>query len=243
MIWNERLTKKRLKGRCEIVRIDKAPGQDARVIPKGGNSSFITLIPKVPNANMVKDFRPISLIGSLYKIIAKILANRLVIVLGTLVNETRSALVADRQILDGPFILNELIQWCKKNKKQAMIFKSQTNIDTITHLLDCFHRASGLRINMIKSKLMGISVDISKVKQAAAKIGCALHGEDGKIGKKVKSTYPSIWLNIIHEVELFKLQGIDLLSFIQSMLGNGENTSFWEVAWHGDYAFKDLFPR
>nr|GEV95024.1 RNA-directed DNA polymerase, eukaryota, reverse transcriptase zinc-binding domain protein [Tanacetum cinerariifolium] len=30
-------------------------------IPKGGNSSFITLIPKVPNANMVKDFRSISL--------------------------------------------------------------------------------------------------------------------------------------------------------------------------------------
>nr|GEW27810.1 RNA-directed DNA polymerase, eukaryota, reverse transcriptase zinc-binding domain protein [Tanacetum cinerariifolium] len=40
-------------------------------IPKRGNSSFITLIPKVPNANMVKDFRPISLIGSLYKFIAK----------------------------------------------------------------------------------------------------------------------------------------------------------------------------
>ncbi|GJV79885.1 hypothetical protein Tco_1515755 [Tanacetum coccineum] len=56
---------------------------------------------------MVKDFRPISLIGSLYKIIAKILANRLVMVLGDIVNEVQSAFVADRQILDGPFILNE----------------------------------------------------------------------------------------------------------------------------------------
>ncbi|GKE80928.1 hypothetical protein Tco_1550928 [Tanacetum coccineum] len=36
-------------------------------IPKGWNSSFIALIPKIPDANMVKDFRPISLIGSLYK--------------------------------------------------------------------------------------------------------------------------------------------------------------------------------
>ncbi|GJX30348.1 RNA-directed DNA polymerase, eukaryota [Tanacetum coccineum] len=34
-------------------------------IPKGCNSSFIALIPKIPNANLVKDFRPISLIGSL----------------------------------------------------------------------------------------------------------------------------------------------------------------------------------
>ncbi|GJY54413.1 hypothetical protein Tco_0446077 [Tanacetum coccineum] len=56
-------------------------------IPKGCNSSFIALIPKTPEAKMVKDFRPISLIGSLYKIIAKILANRLVVVLGDIVNE------------------------------------------------------------------------------------------------------------------------------------------------------------
>ncbi|GKE77598.1 hypothetical protein Tco_1543718 [Tanacetum coccineum] len=54
-------------------------------IPKGCNSSFIALIPKILDANMVKDFRPISLIGSLYKIIAKILANRLVGVLGDIV--------------------------------------------------------------------------------------------------------------------------------------------------------------
>ncbi|GKA34947.1 RNA-directed DNA polymerase, eukaryota [Tanacetum coccineum] len=77
--------------------------------PKGGNSSFIALIPKNPDANMVKDFRPISLIGSLYKIIAKILANHLVVVLGDIVNEVQSAFVADRKILDGPFILNEVV--------------------------------------------------------------------------------------------------------------------------------------
>ncbi|GJY83899.1 hypothetical protein Tco_0497275, partial [Tanacetum coccineum] len=68
-------------------------------IPKGCNSSFIALIPKIPDAKMVKDFRPISLIGSLYKIIAKILANRLVMVLGDIVTEVQSAFVTDRQIL------------------------------------------------------------------------------------------------------------------------------------------------
>ncbi|GKB69834.1 RNA-directed DNA polymerase, eukaryota, reverse transcriptase zinc-binding domain protein, partial [Tanacetum coccineum] len=72
---------------------------------------------------MVKDFRPISLIGSLYKIIAKILANRLVVVLGDIVNEVQSAFVADRQILDGPFILNEVLQWCKLKKKHSFILK------------------------------------------------------------------------------------------------------------------------
>ncbi|GKE66861.1 hypothetical protein Tco_1521022 [Tanacetum coccineum] len=58
-------------------------------IPKGCNSCFIALILKIPDANLVKDFRPISLIGSLYKIIAKILANRLVGVLGDIVNEVQ----------------------------------------------------------------------------------------------------------------------------------------------------------
>ncbi|GJZ53263.1 RNA-directed DNA polymerase, eukaryota [Tanacetum coccineum] len=92
-------------------------------IPAGCNASFIALIPKIPDANLVKDFRPISLIGSTYKIIAKILANRLVVVLGDIVNEVQSAFIAGRQILDGPFILNEVLHWCNKKKKKSLIFK------------------------------------------------------------------------------------------------------------------------
>ncbi|GKA12844.1 RNA-directed DNA polymerase, eukaryota [Tanacetum coccineum] len=40
-----------------------------------------------------------------------------------IVSDTQTAFVANRQILDGPFILNELLSWCKRKKKQAMIFK------------------------------------------------------------------------------------------------------------------------
>nr|GEX22736.1 RNA-directed DNA polymerase, eukaryota, reverse transcriptase zinc-binding domain protein [Tanacetum cinerariifolium] len=66
----------------------------------------------------------------------------------------------------------------------------------------------------------------------------ALHGEDGKIGKKVQPRYPSTWLNIINEIESLKLHGIDLVSFITPKLGNGANTLFWNVAWCGDIAFR-----
>ncbi|GJW71646.1 RNA-directed DNA polymerase, eukaryota [Tanacetum coccineum] len=93
------------------------------MFPKGGNASFIALIPKMQDVRVVKDFRPISLIGSVYKIIAKILANRLVGVLGDLIHEVQSAFIANRQILDGPFILDKLIHWCRSKNKQAMIFK------------------------------------------------------------------------------------------------------------------------
>ncbi|GJU65091.1 RNA-directed DNA polymerase, eukaryota, partial [Tanacetum coccineum] len=91
--------------------------------PKGCNSSFIALIPKTQNAKTVKDFRPISLIGILYKIIAKILANRLSSVIPDLISDVQSAFISDRQILDGPFILNELLSWCKYKNLKAMIFK------------------------------------------------------------------------------------------------------------------------
>nr|GEY14259.1 RNA-directed DNA polymerase, eukaryota [Tanacetum cinerariifolium] len=418
-------------------------------IPKGGNSS---------------------------KVIAKVLANRLVAVLDDIVDEVQSTFVTDRQILDGPFILNEIVHWCKNQKKQYMIFKvefekaydsvrwdfmddisrrfgfgekwckwiqsylysfrgsvlvngsptkefqfqkglkqgdphspilfilvmeslhcsfqrvvdvslfnrikldsslqishlfyvddaifmgqwSQCNIDTIIRVLDVFYRGSGLRINMNKSNIMGIFVDSNKVKHAAAKIGClvlktpfnylgsrlgdlmsriqswhdvtkgmhtwlskwklktlsiggrlsllkfvlgaipiyhmsifkvpmkvlqnmesiracffngadvnskkqswvrwksvlaakdvgglgvvvkALHGEDGKIGKKVQPRYPSTWLNIINEIESLKLHGIDLVSFITPKLGNGVNTSFRDVAWCRDIAFRNLVLR
>nr|GFA16594.1 RNA-directed DNA polymerase, eukaryota [Tanacetum cinerariifolium] len=90
---------------------------------RGSNSSFIALIPKVMDAKFVTDFRPISLIGSVYKVVTKILAKRLTTVISGLISNTQSAFVANRHILDGPFILNEVLAWCKKRRKQALVFK------------------------------------------------------------------------------------------------------------------------
>ncbi|GJV04020.1 RNA-directed DNA polymerase, eukaryota, reverse transcriptase zinc-binding domain protein [Tanacetum coccineum] len=80
------------------------------VMPNGANSSFFTLIPKVNNPTLITDFRPISLIGIHYKIIAKILANRLSKVIDKIVSKEQSAFIAGRQILDGPVILSEIIE-------------------------------------------------------------------------------------------------------------------------------------
>ncbi|GKC71426.1 RNA-directed DNA polymerase, eukaryota, partial [Tanacetum coccineum] len=96
---------------------------DKGILPDGCNSSFIALIPKVLDAKFVTEFRPISLIGCVYKVITKVLATRLAMVISDLVSETQSAFVANRQILDGPFILNEVLNWCKMKRKQAMLFK------------------------------------------------------------------------------------------------------------------------
>ncbi|GKC22714.1 RNA-directed DNA polymerase, eukaryota [Tanacetum coccineum] len=73
--------------------------------------------------------------------------------------------------------------------------------------------------------------------------GKAIHGEDGKVGKQVKSTFPSYWMDIVHEINVLKNQGINLLNCMQMKLGNGDKTAFWEDIWIGHIVLKDLYPR
>nr|GEV37248.1 RNA-directed DNA polymerase, eukaryota, reverse transcriptase zinc-binding domain protein [Tanacetum cinerariifolium] len=49
---------------------------------------------------------------------------------------------------------------------------SESNISSLIHVLDCFHKVSGLKINMSKSKIMGIEVEAGKVSCTAIKLGC-----------------------------------------------------------------------
>ncbi|KAJ0845937.1 putative RNA-directed DNA polymerase [Helianthus annuus] len=96
-------------------------------INKSCTSSFIALIPKVKDPTCPANFRPISLIGVINKVISKVLVNRLKKVLGNLISEQQSAFLAGRNIMDGPMILNEVLSWLKRNKRKGMFFKVDIN--------------------------------------------------------------------------------------------------------------------
>lgn len=87
------------------------------------NTSFITLIPKVANPTGLSDYRPISLIGCIYKILAKVLAERLKKVLPLLISEVQSAFVGGRNIQDGVLIANEIVDFWKRKKQQGVLLK------------------------------------------------------------------------------------------------------------------------
>nr|KAJ0194327.1 hypothetical protein LSAT_V11C800406660 [Lactuca sativa] len=90
---------------------------------RGCNSSFIALAPKTKDPLSLNDFRPISLMGCLSKIISKILSNRLKTVIGKLIGVEQSAYVEGRCILDGPLIINEVCSWVKRARKKLLLFK------------------------------------------------------------------------------------------------------------------------
>jgi len=84
------------------------------------NQTYITLIPKVKNPESINQFRPISLCNFSYKIIAKVLANRLKRWLPEIITSEQSAFVQGRQIQDNILIVQEVIHQLriKKRKKK-----------------------------------------------------------------------------------------------------------------------------
>ena len=83
------------------------------------NHTIISLIPKMLNPTCLKNFRPISLCSVIYKIISKILANRLKPILDICISNTQSTFIPDRQILDNVIIAHEYMHYLK-NKRQGL---------------------------------------------------------------------------------------------------------------------------
>ena len=87
------------------------------------NATFICLIPKKSSSSRVRDFRPISLVTSLYKLVSKVLSMRLKEVLADTIAETQGSFVAGRQILDVVLVANEIVEEYRNKGKPGVVFK------------------------------------------------------------------------------------------------------------------------
>ncbi|GJR73959.1 RNA-directed DNA polymerase, eukaryota, reverse transcriptase zinc-binding domain protein [Tanacetum coccineum] len=109
-------------------------------------------------------------------------------------------------------------QWC------------ESNITTLVHVLKCFHKASGLRINMCKSKIMGVHVDGDMVKSAAGKLGCLVLKNHFSYLESIvggRMSRKQSWSDIVERVKKrlskWKMQTLSIggrLTLVKSVLGS-----------------------
>ena len=83
----------------------------------------MVLVPKGRTVKDLKDLRPISLVGSLYKILSKVLANIIKSVMGLIISQSQNAFVEGRQILDAVLIANEAVDSILRRKEKEILCK------------------------------------------------------------------------------------------------------------------------
>lgn len=86
------------------------------------NHTNICLIPKSKHHSHVIDFRPISLCNVSYKLISKVLANRLKPILDSIISQNQPAFISDRLISDNIVIAHERINYISNKKKGKIGF-------------------------------------------------------------------------------------------------------------------------
>lgn len=86
-------------------------------LPREVNNTNIVLIPKVSNPSNMKEFRPISLCNVIYKIMSKMMANRLKSLLPNTISQSQSAFIEGRLITDNIIIANEITHFMKGRRR------------------------------------------------------------------------------------------------------------------------------
>ncbi|KAJ9536236.1 hypothetical protein OSB04_un000585 [Centaurea solstitialis] len=79
------------------------------ILLKELNHTLICLLPKIPNATSVSDYRPIACCSVLYKCISKIIVDRMKPVLDSIVHRSQSAFIPGRRIVDNILMAHELV--------------------------------------------------------------------------------------------------------------------------------------
>ncbi|KAK3199445.1 hypothetical protein Dsin_022860 [Dipteronia sinensis] len=104
-------------------------------IVKDLNKKFLALIPKCAHPETMRDYRPISLVSSMYKILVKALANCLKVVMNSIVGVSQMAFVNDRQLMDSFVVAEEIIHSWRRDKEGSLLVKLdfEKAFDSVNH--------------------------------------------------------------------------------------------------------------
>lgn len=91
-------------------------------MPKGVARSNIVLVPKVQDASLVTDFRPISVCNIVYKVISKLLATRIKPYMNQIIPKAQSAFIARREISESVVLLREVLHNSDKKDTRRSSF-------------------------------------------------------------------------------------------------------------------------
>ncbi|GJQ89987.1 RNA-directed DNA polymerase, eukaryota [Tanacetum coccineum] len=156
-------------------------------LSRGVNPSFITLVSKIKDPIQISDFRPISLIGYVYKVISKVLASRLAKVIDKIISPNQTAFIVvngsptkefqmERGLRQGLSLTNKganlsLLQYAD----DALFFGkwSRLNVKKLVRILGWFQDVSSLKVNLSKSRLNGFGVDLSEFINVANLVNCS----------------------------------------------------------------------
>ena len=92
---------------------------NSRIHPGLINQTFIALIPKIKTPTSPKEFRPISLCNVIFKIVSKVVVNRLKHLLPSIIHSAQSAFVPGRMITDNVVVAFEHFHYMRKKKKNG----------------------------------------------------------------------------------------------------------------------------
>uniref|UniRef100_A0A803PBV4 Reverse transcriptase domain-containing protein n=1 Tax=Cannabis sativa TaxID=3483 RepID=A0A803PBV4_CANSA len=98
---------------CDVIQLVRNFFETS-VLPRGLNATNLVLIPKKKNPSAMGELRPIALCNVPYKIVSKVLANRMKGILDHVVSETQSAFIPGRLISDNIMVAFEVMHFLKR---------------------------------------------------------------------------------------------------------------------------------
>jgi hypothetical protein len=85
------------------------------------NKGLITFIPKIGDCSRLSNWRPITLLGIIYKVLAKTLAGRIQSTLTHIIRPNQTGFVEGRSILDNVFMAQEALEWAEESEHDLVL--------------------------------------------------------------------------------------------------------------------------